>query len=264
MPTGHDGEFSLIILPPFWKRTWFIVTVGMAAAGFSVAAIRYSAWRKAQRVIAELGRMTAVQAERARIARDLHDGLGADLTQVALLSELAQVNFDQPDRARAYVDDTFRAAQKLTRAVDEVVWTLDPSNDTLARFGPYVADFVQEYLETADLDCRLTLPDRWPDQQIAPSLRHHLFLSIKEALRNIVAHAKASAVCMEIRLEDNLLALTISDDGCGFDPLGGERSRPGGGHGLANMRKRMADVGGTLDIDSAAGKGTTLRLQAKL
>jgi len=252
--SGMPQRIEMKILLPTSRQPWFWALIATA-----VLSLLFAAWRYV--VGLRLERARALDQERARIARDIHDDLGASLTHIALLGELAQNNIDHPERTRTHVDDIFRAASKLTRSVDEIVWALNPSNDTLARFGAYVGDFTQEFLQTADIHCRLTFPPAWPDRMLPPKARHDLFLVIKEALHNIVAHSGAKNVRLEITLDGGLLRVIIGDDGRGFDPQSTVLGRPGGGHGLANMRQRMQDIGGTLVIHSAPGDGTTVTLE---
>ena len=254
--SGAPQRIELDILLPVTRQPWFWALIASA-----VLSLLFAAWRYV--VGLRLERARALDQERARIARDIHDDLGASLTHIALLGELAQNNCDHPERTRKHADDIFRAASKLTRSVDEIVWALNPSNDTLARFAAYVGDFAQEFLQTADIFCRLAIPTRLPDHPLPPKIRHDLFLVIKEALHNIVSHSGARTVHLRIGFEDGLLRVAIHDDGCGFDPQAATRGRPGGGHGLANMRQRMQEVGGTLEIHGAPGDGTTVTLEVK-
>jgi signal transduction histidine kinase len=226
------------------------------------ASLLFAIWRYI--AFTRLREQHAVEQERARIARDVHDHLGASLTQIALLSELAQTNFHHPAQARGHVDDIFRFAQSLTRSVDQIVWTLNPVNDTLPRFCAFASEFAQDFLQAAGISCRLSLPESWPDIRISPTLRHHLFLVEKEALSNILAHAAAATVRLSMSLEDGRLRIVIRDDGQGFDPTVVGKTRPGGGHGLQNMRSRLKQLKGTVEIESSPGHGTTVIVEVKV
>jgi signal transduction histidine kinase len=254
--TGAPQRIQMDILLPITRQPWFWGLIATA-----VLSLLFGAWRYI--IGLRLERERALEAERARIARDIHDDLGASLTHIALLGELAQNDIGHPERTRTHVDDIFRAARKLTRSVDEIVWALNPSNDTLARFAAYVGDFTQDFLQPADIRCRLIFPAEWPERTLLPKTRHDLFLVIKEVLHNIVSHSGAKNVRFEITPDGDALRITIRDDGRGFDPQSTVLGRPGGGHGLASMRRRMQDVGGTLNIRSTPGNGTTVTLETK-
>jgi signal transduction histidine kinase len=207
-----------------------------------------------------LTREQAVERERSRIARDIHDDLGASLTQIALLSELTQSDFGEPEVARGHVEDIFQTARAMTRTVDEIVWAVNPKNDTLEQFSEYLGQFAQDFLRSANVACRLLFPGEMPSFVMTSALRHNLFLSVKEALKNVVCHSGADEVSLEVSVDTDVLTLVIRDNGCGIADRATSLPRPGGGNGLANIHKRMSDIGGTLEICGVAGKGTTVTL----
>jgi len=254
---GVPQRITLGILLPITRQIWFWALCGVLATSLLFALWRYIAFMR-------LREEHAVEQERARIARDVHDNLGASLTQIALLSELAQTNFHQPAQARGHVDDIFRFAQALTRSVDQIVWTLNPVNDTLPRFCAFASEFAQDFLQAAGISCRLSLPESWPDIRLSPTLRHHLFLVEKEALSNVLAHAAATTVRLSMSLEGGRLRMVISDDGQGFDMTAVGKTRLGGGHGLQNMRARLNQLKGTIEITSTPGQGTTVTVEVKV
>ncbi|MEI7902447.1 MAG: ATP-binding protein, partial [bacterium] len=254
---GAEQRLELGIALPVTRQRWFWLLCGLMAASLVFAAWRYVAFTR-------LREQHTVEQERARIARDIHDNLGASLTQIALLSELAQTNFHRPDQARGHVDNIFRFAQTLTRSVDEIVWTLNPDNDTLTRFGAYASEFAQDFLQAAGVACRLSLPECWPDVRLSPTLRHNLFLVVKEALRNVLTHAGAATVRLAMSLDAGRLRIVIADDGRGFDPQAAGKGRPGGGQGLRNMRRRVQELDGTIDIAGLSGQGTTVTVEVKV
>jgi signal transduction histidine kinase len=252
--SGARQRVDMKILLPVSLQPWFWTLIATA-----VASLVFAAWRYV--VGLRLERARSLDQERARIARDIHDDLGASLTHIALLGELARNEIDNSARTRTHVDDIFRAASKLTRSVDEIVWALNPSNDTIVRFAAYVGDFAQDFVQSAGVDCRLSIPADLPDHPLPPKTRHALFLVIKEALHNIVSHSQAACVNVGISFDRGVLRVSIHDDGRGFDSLSAAPSRPGGGHGLANMRQRIKEVGGALDIASEPGHGATVTIE---
>lgn len=269
MHSDHEWDATILSLPiiarqHLWETQWFQWSGGGSALTVVAGLVFYGMRRRTARQMTLMRAQAALAEERARIARDIHDDLGASLAHIALLGELAQGSFDQSAGARTYVDDMARAADKLTRSVDEIVWALNPANDTLARFGGFVGDFAQDFLQAAGMECRLAFPDAWPDLALPPKLRHHLFLVIKEALHNIVSHSGATTVRLEIVAEGDRLRLTLADNGRGFDPKTVGGSRPGGGHGLTNMHRRIEELNGAFSLKSVAGKGTTVIIEVNL
>jgi signal transduction histidine kinase len=234
----------------------------LSAAGLGILGSRRRNARKLARMKAE----TALANERSRIARDIHDDLGVSLSQIAMQCEVMEDDFDKPQQMRQHVAELSSSARAVTRAVDEIVWAVTPGNDTLEKFTAFIGQFVENCLRPTGIACRLALPDEVPHIPMEATLRHHLYLVIREALNNIIRHAHAQTVHFTLTLEERTLTLVLSDDGAGFDPSpdaipAGERFY--GGNGLSNMRKRMDEIGGTLEIVSAPGRGTALTLQLK-
>jgi signal transduction histidine kinase len=157
------------------------------------------------------------------------------------------------------VDKIQAASRELRRTLDETVWAVDPENDTLDGLAGYVIGVAQELLSGANVQCRFDFPDVLPVQPVSADMRHHLFLAFKEAIFNIIRHAHASEVNIRLVIQLPECMLVINDNGCGFDPAE-SRARPGGGHGVNNIRKRVESIGGRCEIESQPGSGTELRL----
>jgi signal transduction histidine kinase len=259
--TGEVTSLAITVVPPFWKRSWFLSGTLVVAVGALVAGVRYLTWRKVQSRLEILERQRAIERERARIARDLHDDLGASLTQIALLSELAKADLAQPELARTHLNQIFASAGGLARLLNEIVWAVNPANDTLEQFTSHVCKFAQDYLSLAGIRCRLDFPESVPNYPMPSPERHNLFLATKEALHNIVKHAQAGQVWVHLKLDSDVLTLLIEDDGkgCGaetvsLNPIGMA------GDGLSNMQKRMEQIGGRFARQGRPGSGTIVQL----
>src|SRR5213078_3009167 len=170
--------------------------------------------------------------------------LGANLTQVSLLGEMAETDKDLPEEVEAHARQISQTARETTHALDEIVWTVNPSNDTLDGLVNYLCKYAQEYFALAGLRYRLEVPSQLPATPISPELRHNVFLAAKEAINNVVKHAKASAAWLRLELDSEQFVLEIEDDGKGLDPADEQKGR----NGLRNMRKRMEDIGGGFEI----------------
>ena len=210
---------------------------------------------------APLEQETAVQKERARIAKDLHDDLGAHLSQIAMLSELAQSDFDKPAQAKGHIDLIFRTARSVTRSLDEIVWAVNPRNDSLDRFTAHLCTFAPEFLRAAGISCRLDVPMDLPTAPLPAKVRHHLYLGFKEALHNVVKHAGATEVWLRLKVDSRQLTLVIEDNGRGFQRGAGAAS---GEDGLVNLGQRMSEIGGSFQQQSEPGQGTRTVLVAPL
>lgn len=247
---------ALMVGPPFWRTWWFLTAASACLLGMIVAVVHYLSTQKLLRQLESLRQQEALEKERARIARDIHDQLGASLTQVSLLGELVESDKDSPSDVQAHARQISQTARDTTRTLDEIVWTVNPSNDTLDGLITYVCKHAQEYLAVAGLRYRLDVPARLPDIVIPPEVRHNVFLASKEALTNVVRHAQASGVWVRLRLEPTTFVLEIEDNGCGM--AGPDETT--GRNGLRNMHKRMENIGGDFVIGPATEGGTRVRL----
>jgi signal transduction histidine kinase len=259
--TGEILSVPMTVSAPLWQTTWFRGGVLVLLVGALVAAVRNATWRKMQRQLELLNQQRAVELERSRIARDIHDDLGANLTQIALLSELAQTDLAQPAQARTHLEQIFTTAGAVARQLDEIVWAITPANDTLEQFVSYVCKFAQDYLRVAGIRCRLEVPESLPRYAMSSARRHDLFLAAKEALHNVVKHAQADQVWLRLKIDQGAMALEIEDNGKG---LGVQADASLKGHGLANMQNRLGHVGGTFEQHSRPGLGTLVRLALPL
>lgn len=261
--TPQPAALEITLAPHFWQTSWFLAAATAAAAGLLALAVQRVERRRVRRRLEALESQQALDAERARIARDLHDDIGSTMTQMALLSELAQSAFaTEPKRARSHIDEIFTTAKSVTRALDEIVWAINPAQDTLESFAAFLGTFVQNYARAASLHIRLDLPDALPATRLAAPVRHHLYLAAKEVLHNIVKHAGATEIRVRLVLEDHHFRLIIEDNGRGFDT-----TRPPanpGSDGLLNLQRRLEQIHGTCTRRSAPGTGTTVEIVVQL
>jgi ligand-binding sensor domain-containing protein/signal transduction histidine kinase len=259
-PTG--SALAITVQPPFWRTWWFLGASAATLLGSIVAAVHFFSTQRLQRQLERLKHQEALEKERARIARDIHDQLGANLTQVALLSELVESDKDFPKEVEAHAQQISRTARDTARALDEIVWAANPSNDTLDGLINYVCKHAQEYLAVAGLRYRLEVPTELPAAPIPPEVRHNIFLASKEAVTNVVRHAQASAVYVRLRLEPGQFSLEIEDNGRGLAGMDEQAAKAR--NGLRNMRKRMEDIGGQFAMSPGREGGTLIRLSAPL
>ena len=256
------STLAVTVLPPFWQKPWFVTVSALCLLALIVGSVHFASTQKLQRQLGNLKQQEALEKERARIARDLHDQLGANLTQVALLGELAQSDKDSPQEVQAHAEQICQTALETTHALDEIVWTVNPSNDTLDGLINYICKYAQDYLALAGLRYRLDVPAQLPTTPISPELRHNVFLAAKEAVNNVVKHAKATAASIRLRLDHNRFTLEIEDNGRGMAGLDEKAAQTR--NGLRNMRKRMEDVGGEFSIAQGSDGGAVVRLSAPL
>jgi ligand-binding sensor domain-containing protein/signal transduction histidine kinase len=256
------SALSLTVLPPFWRTWWFFTSTAVLLLGSISAGIYFVSTQRLQRQVRKLKQEESLEKERARIARDIHDQLGASLTQMALLGELVEADKDAPVEVEAHAQQICQAARDTTRVLDEIVWAVNPSNDTLEGLMTYVCKYAQEYLAVAGLKYRVDVPAELPHVILPPDVRHNVFLAGKEAVTNIVRHSSASAAWLRLRLQPMKFTIEIEDDGRGMPDLDETAARAR--NGLSNMRKRMEEIAGEFELCPASGGGTMVRLTAPL
>jgi signal transduction histidine kinase len=252
----------LIVRPPFWRTWWFLGSFTTLSLTLIVAAVHYASTQKLQRQLERLRQNEALERERARIARDIHDQLGANLTQIALLGELVESDKHSADDVTEHARQITQTARDTTRGLDEIVWTVNPSNDTLEGLANYACKYAQDYLSLAGLRHRLEVPADLPPIPIPPEIRHNVFLAFKEAVNNVVRHAQAQHAWIRLRQQAPGFVLEIADDGRGPGDIGSAAARRR--NGLRNMRRRMEDLGGQFEITRAPEGGTLVRLTVPL
>lgn len=253
---GSDWSVSTPLLftlrPHYWQTGWFLACCVLAAliiVGVAVWAVMH---QRAARKLATLEKQHAVDAERTRIAQDLHDDLGASLTEIALYSDLAKTDIASPDEATEHLEHIFVTARNSTRALDEIIWAANPKNDSLDNFAAFLSKQVQDLARAAGMTCHLDVPNPLPDIALPATARHHLFLATREALHNAAKHSGARKLSLRLTLEPPGFCLIIEDDGRGCP----DTQREAEADGIVNMRRRMSEIGGEFQMDSAPGRGT--------
>jgi ligand-binding sensor domain-containing protein/signal transduction histidine kinase len=246
-----EEPLAFVVTPFLWQTGWFravaIITFTLAVA----AIVRYLSFRRLRFKLRTLEQQAALDKERTRIARDLHDDLGGSLTQVSLLLDKAQRDLTAPNSSVNGVKKCSSLVQQVARSVDEIIWAINPRNDTLRYLIDYISQFVVEFLHTASIRCRVELPDQIPDQTVSPEARHNLLLVVKETLNNIARHSRASEARLRVTADETQLSITIEDNGQGFD----SSTHRSSADGLRNMRQRMEEIGGQCRIESKPEAG---------
>jgi signal transduction histidine kinase len=179
-----------------------------------------------------------------------------------MLSQSAKGDSDQ-SHTTAELDRIYDTARDVTRAMDEIVWAVNPRHDTLDSLATYLGKFAQDFLAVAHIPCRLEVPIQLPAWPLTAEVRHNLFLAFKEAVNNAVKHAQAREVRVVVQLAPDRFTLRVEDEGCGFSNGSekcspSERTRFAEGNGLRNMSQRLTEIGGRFEIRSVPGVGTTV------
>ena len=256
LAANNDGVWAtapatatIVVAPLVWERRSVRAAALALILVVTGVSVRQVSLRRARARLAEFEREQALDRERSRIARDLHDDVGSRLSYIAILADAA----GQDVRIA-------RAAREAVQTMDELVWTVNARNDTVESFAYYISQFAEEHIIAAGIRCRLFLPPVIPPTVLAANVRRHLYLAVKEAVNNAVKHANASEIRLSIEVTDAEILVDVADDGRGIAP---EQMDPTGA-GLKNLRERMSAAGGTLTIQSAPGAGSRLSFRAPL
>ncbi len=263
-----DGASLAFTVAPFFWQTWWFTLTGILAALTTVAlTARYFTRRRMQRQIEQMERQQEIERERTRIAQDIHDDVGASLSRIAMLSQPTRDDLAEPGRTATMLSRIYTTAREVTRALDEIVWAVDPRHDTLDSLVDYMGKFAQDFLGAVNVRCRLDLPVDVPAWPLTAETRHNLFLAFKEALNNAAKHAGTDEVRISVELRPDSFVLVVKDNGRGFDPARAdstESDRVTSGSGLSNMKGRLARIGGHCEIVSAKGEGTSVSLVVEI
>jgi signal transduction histidine kinase len=194
----------------------------------------------------------------------MHDELGAKLTHISFQGAMALRSLANPAEAEQQIGKMAGTARALAASLDEIVWAVDPANDSVENLANYICRYAGEFFENSPIGCEFSIPARLPACRLSADVRHNVFLAIKEALNNVLKHSGATRVCLQLTVRPGEFEILISDDGRGFNPValgtvaGGKAVRAG--HGLVNLRQRLAAVGGRCEIESEPGRGTRIKL----
>jgi len=261
---SNDGSnLRLTVSPHYWQTWWFLTLAAFGSVASVILAVHITEKRKLHRRLKRVEEERALEQERTRIAKDLHDEMGAKLCRISFLSEHARRNQLPPEELREQITSISDASRELLHSLDEIVWAVNPQNDTLEHVASYIGQYAQEYFQMTGIHCELDIPTQLPAHPLSSQMRHHLFLATHEALTNILKHSRATRADISMISGKTAFEIKISDNGEGLNSSVSEgksdSSAAPSGDGLSNMRKRLADIGGHCSIESSTGKGTQIK-----
>ncbi len=202
----------------------------------------------------------ALEAERTRIAQDLHDELGATLTEIRFLGAVESRDELVPKTTRSQLREVSEKSHQMVSSLDEIVWAVNPANDSLPNLANYLCHVTEEFFRAAEMRCRLDVEQSLPPVALTSEVRHNLYLVVREALNNVVKHSRATEAWLRIHWKDRSLHIIVEDNGRGFVSTDKQNS----GNGLSNMPRRIQKIGGVFECDSSPGRGTVCRIHLPL
>jgi signal transduction histidine kinase len=260
---NDPAKFSFRILPPWWQTWWFrtLIIFICIVIIYWIFNLRTQKLLALQRI--EIEKNLALEGERSRIARDMHDDLGSGLSAIHLLSNYLKENVEHKyPEFITEINKIIQSSGDLNQSVREIIWTINTKDDTLHSLVMFVIKYCNELNEKTKTNIEVNAPDPIPNFQITGDQRKHLFLCVKESINNALKHSKATAIEISFSLTNqNNMSIHIIDNGIGFDADKSENLKQG--NGLINIKQRMKEIGGNVDISSNSN-GTQITLDIPL
>ena len=268
---ASPADIKVLASPPWWTLRRLVFVVGALGCAVVLAAlwihqlrhkveVRTRQLEEQMQARERVERLRAMEQERARIAQDLHDELGSDITEIGMLAARAKSISGSEEERSQHLAQVGDKARQMVDILEEIVWAMNPTHNSVASLVSYFSFYAERFLGLANINWQLEESCGPETTTIDSRLRHELFLAFKEALTNVVRHSGANEVRLGIRAEDGELRLEVADNGRGL-PANGYTQ---GMDGIANMKSRIENLGGRFEINSEAGKGTTVRLNVPL
>ncbi len=251
---SDEEKINIIIESPFWKMTWFLAAITLLLLGIIIFITYRVSQVKAKRKLQLLEKQIAVDDERNRISADMHDEIGSGITHIALLSELIQSQHKDEKDLKKDINIIATSARRLVQTMSEIIWALNPQNDTLENLLAYTREQSQQYFESMDVQFVIEFPDNIPDIKLSNEQRRNLYLVTREALNNAMKHSNAQNIHLKLEITKSMFCFSVTDNGKGMK----EKNNKHGGNGLVNMKKRMKDISGTIEW-LPAEKGTAVK-----
>jgi signal transduction histidine kinase/ligand-binding sensor domain-containing protein len=239
------------IRPPFWKTWWFYLSELLVFIGIVVLVTKIIAQQKLQKEVEKLERQQAIITERMRISQEMHDDIGAGLTQISLISKSAKLHFLTGSNIENELNDISSTSRQLVDNIGEIIWSLNPQQDKLDMMMIYLREQLNKLAEYSDVVFQINFKDKIPAIDLTNQQRRNILMAVKEVVHNAIKHSEAKKIVVSAVVSQKKLSFTISDDGIGFDTAGSYQ-----GSGLNNIRQRIIEIGGTMELRSTPGKGT--------
>jgi ligand-binding sensor domain-containing protein/two-component sensor histidine kinase len=248
LTSPQPATVSFHILPPFWRRWWFLTLAAVLMGCMATLLYRY-----------RVAHLLELERVRTHIATDLHDDIGSSLSQIAVLSEVARRQVDGNVSVSKPLSTIATTSRELVDSMSDIVWAINPNRDHLSDLAQRMRRFASDLLTANDIEFRFDAQEMESPVRLDAHVRRQVFLIFKESVHNMVRHSACRNVRIELRFEKHAMHLTLCDDGKGFDP-----QQESDGHGLMSMRQRASTLGATLEINSRENQGTVITLKVPL
>jgi signal transduction histidine kinase len=264
------ADVTVLSQPSWWTLPRLLALMGLLLVFLAVTVVWNTQLRRLveqrthqlQHEIRErerIERQHALEAERSRIARDLHDDLGSSLTEISVLASTGQLPQTSTETQPRLFNAISKKARSLISALDVIVWAVDPEDNSLQSLADYLSGYTDEFFSHTKIACRFKVPISFPSITLEGRVRHDLLMVVKETLNNIVRHSDATEVEFRMAIAGTGLEIDIADNGKGIDDEAHSQ-----GHGLRNLSTRLQNLGGSCVVQSPAGAGTSVKIRLPL
>lgn len=249
------ASLGFTVRPAWWQSPWLAFGILVEVSIGTAWGVRTWSQRKLKRRLRRLEQEHALEKERSRIARNLHDELGGSLTEIGLLAD--RLHYIPASELKPALSRLTVHTRQLHVELSSIIWTVSPKNNSLDRLAGFLQKYAGRFFRHSDVACVVEGTEAIPARPLGPDVQHHLLAIVKEALNNVLSHSRASHVVITTDFNDDNFRMVIEDDGVGFAVEGVGEDQ---GNGLNNMRTRAREISGTLHLESGPGLGTRLTL----
>lgn len=249
-------SFQLTVVPPFWKTSWFVAIFLLLTLLMVYFGLRFYLGKSLRKHQKAMEKQKLIEQERVRIAMDLHDDIGGNLTALNLMTSLLG-GMEMPDFSKQMVVKIGEASDRMVQDMNEIVWALNISNDTLISLVSYIRQYMSNTLTAAGMLFHMDEPETYPEIHMSGKTRRNIFMIVKEATNNAIKYSGSDHIDLKISVEGSLV-ITLKDYGKGIPEESTKATISGGGNGINNMRKRADDLGATISFTNEKGLTVTL------
>ncbi len=257
---SEEASISFQIPKHYWETETFKILFGILIVSIIIGTTRLFFIRKLKRQKHIHETQRAIEQERLRISRDIHDEIGSRLTKILVLNEVVGDEADKTHKVKEFTKKISNETKQIIENLDEIIWFINPGNDTIEHLGSFLREYIVDFFCSTDIECNCDFPDSYPAIQISPEVRRNCVLAVKEITNNIVKHASATKVHAQFQIQEKSVIISISDNGRGFST-----SEPHTiGNGLTNIQKRIEELRGKVLVESEISSGTTIQISIPL
>jgi signal transduction histidine kinase/ligand-binding sensor domain-containing protein len=257
-----DSSFAFLVPTPPWRTPWAIFLYLVSLAAIASMTARFISHRRLRHRLLTLEHSEEMSRERMRIAQDMHDEIGSKLARISYLVEGVKTELKGVYSNVRIVDSLAKTSRDLLRSLDQMVWAVNPRNDSLEQLAVYLCRYAADFFQDTSILCEFQVPEHLPAAPFSAEVRHNLLLAFQEVLTNVMKHSGADRVTVKFNCDPGSAQIEVTDNGRGFDPtnpVNATKSRNvRGGQGIPGLKRRLQALGGQCQITSSIDQGASV------